>query len=64
MVTVLPLTVATEGVRLVKLTGRPELAVALMVDGASPKLCGGIAPKVIVCGARSTRNAPVAFVTV
>ena len=51
IVTVLPATVQTEVVVEAKLTGRPELAVALTVNGAAPKLTLPSAPKVIVCAA-------------
>jgi hypothetical protein len=48
MVTVVPATVQTAGVVDRKLTGRPELAVAVMVNGAAPKLTAFRAPNVIV----------------
>jgi hypothetical protein len=48
LVTVLPLTVATLVLELVYEMGRPELAVALNVKGATPGLWLGIAPKLIV----------------
>ncbi len=48
MVTVLPLTVATAGLLLVYDTAKPLLAVALRVNGASPKVLAARAPKVMV----------------
>jgi hypothetical protein len=57
-VTVLPLTVHTLVVLEVKVTARPELAVALIAKGAAPMLFDGSAPKVMVC-AVSARTLPV-----
>ena len=49
IVTVLPETVQTEVVFETKVTVRPELAVALTVNGATPKVTLLGALKVIVC---------------
>src|SRR5260370_172402 len=49
MVTVFPDTVQTGSVWLLKLTVSPEDAVALMVNGASPKVWFGIGGKLMVC---------------
>jgi hypothetical protein len=49
IVTVLPATVQTAVVVEVKLTGRPELAVALTGNGAAPNVTLFRTPKVIVC---------------
>jgi hypothetical protein len=43
-----PPVVQTEGVLEEKLTGRPEVAVALNVNGATPKVTGLGVPKEIV----------------
>jgi hypothetical protein len=51
MVTVLPDTVHTEVVVEAKVTANPELAVALMVNGAAPSETLLNAPNVIVCEA-------------
>ncbi len=52
-VAVEPETVQTEGVVEVKLTGRPELAVAVNAIGTDVLIaCAGTAPKVIVWAAR------------
>jgi hypothetical protein len=53
-VTVLPATVQTEVVVEAKLTANPELAVAPIVNGATPKLTLLSAPNVIVCDAAFT----------
>jgi hypothetical protein len=53
IVTVLPLMVAGPEAML-KLTGSAELAVALTVNGASPKVLPPNAPKVMVCACRTT----------
>jgi hypothetical protein len=45
---------------IVKLTGRPELAVALTVS-VVPTVCAGIAPKVIVCACALTLKLCVTF---
>lgn len=55
IVTVFPLSVTTEGVRLVNVTGDPELAVALMANGSSPWVCSAIGSKVIVWVPRMIR---------
>jgi hypothetical protein len=47
MVTVVPATVQTAGVVDKKLTGRPELAVAVSVNGVAPKLTAFRLPNVI-----------------
>ena len=47
-VTVLPLTVQTAGVNEEKLTGRPDVAVAVMVNGRSPIVLLLNAPKAMV----------------
>ncbi|MNX46246.1 hypothetical protein D3C86_767840 [compost metagenome] len=48
MVTILPETVATDGLELVKITGFPEAPpVALSVNAASPNVLSGKAAKVI-----------------
>ena len=47
-VTVLPLTVHTAGVSDEKLTGSPDDAIALTVNGAAPKVLALSAPKLIV----------------
>ena len=49
IVTVLPVTVQTFGVDEVKLTGSPDDAAALMVNGGTPKITLASGPKVIVC---------------
>jgi hypothetical protein len=49
-VTVAPDTVQTFELREAKLTGSPEDAVALTVNGAVPNSRFGSAPNVIVCG--------------
>jgi len=49
MVTVFPVTEATEGSELVKVTTKPEVAVAEMVKGLSFALLPGKALNVIVC---------------
>ena len=54
IVTVFPETVQTEVVVEAKLTGRPELAVALTVKGATPYVTLPTAPNVIVCAAGLT----------
>src|ERR1700733_9377060 len=59
-VTVTPDSVQTGAVVLAKLTGRPELAVALTVNGAAPKLRLLSAPKVIVWGLEPTTKVAVA----
>ena len=48
-VTTLPFTLQTNGVALVNATGRPELAVALTVNGGSPVVRSGSGANVIVC---------------
>ena len=48
IVTVLPLRVHTDEVSDAKLTGRPEVAVALTVNGAAPNVLPGGAPKMMV----------------
>ena len=48
IVTVLPETVHTPVVVELKLTGRPELAVAPTVNGASPKVWFARVPKLMV----------------
>ena len=53
-VTVLPETMQTDGVVDAKLTGRPELAVALTVNGAAPYVTEARAGNVIVCEATVT----------
>jgi hypothetical protein len=54
IVTVLPATAQTAGVVEAKLTARPELAVALIVNGDTPRLTLLSAPKVMVCDAALT----------
>jgi hypothetical protein len=54
IVTVLPETVQTDVVVEAKLTARPELAVAVTVNGAVPELTSLGAPNVIVCVAALT----------
>ena len=54
IVTVFPETVHTVVVVDVKLTAKPELAVALTVNGAAPNVCPGSAAKVMVCVSLST----------
>jgi hypothetical protein len=54
MVTVLPAAVQTAGVVEAKLTARPELAVALTVNGETSRLTLLSAPKVMVCDAGLT----------
>jgi hypothetical protein len=49
---VLPETLQTEGVVLVKLTASPELAVATRVSGV-PTVCVAMVGKVMVCGAKT-----------
>jgi hypothetical protein len=49
-VTVLPLTLHTEGVVVLKLTGRPDLAFADTVNGALDGSFGASGPKLMVCG--------------
>jgi hypothetical protein len=46
-----PPAVQTDGVVVVKVTGSPELAVALTVNGGSPSVLLGSAPKVMVWSA-------------
>jgi hypothetical protein len=48
----LPETLQTVGVALVKLTASPELAVATRVSGV-PTVCVAMLGKVIVCGAKT-----------
>jgi hypothetical protein len=50
LVTVFPATVQTPGGVEAKLTGRPELAVALIGNGGETNKTLLSAPKVIVCG--------------
>ena len=52
-VTCVPLTAQTAGVMETKLTGRLEVAVALIVNGAAPSVWFGSAPKAIVCAVRA-----------
>ena len=54
IVTVLPETVQTEVVVEAKLTARPELAVALTVNGAAPYVTSLSAPNAMVCAAGFT----------
>ena len=54
IVTVLPATVQTEVVVEAKLTARPELAVAVTVNGVTPYATPLSAPKAIVCDAGLT----------
>ena len=54
IVTVLPATVQTDVVVEAKLTASPELAVALTVNGETPKLTLLSAPKLMVCDAALT----------
>ena len=54
IVTVLPATVQTGVVVEAKLTASPELAVAPIVNGATPRPTLLSAPKVIVCDAELT----------
>ena len=56
-VTVFPETVATEGFELAKETDRPELAVALSVNGAASSRTVASAPKLMVCEAGFTTSA-------
>ncbi len=49
IVTVLPLTVATEALSLAKLTGSPEVADALRAKGASEASLAASGAKLIVC---------------
>jgi hypothetical protein len=49
IVTVLPDTVQTDAVVEVKLTGKPELAVAVMANGATPSVTLPNAANVIAC---------------
>jgi hypothetical protein len=51
IVTVLPDTVQTDAVVEVKLTGKPELAVAVIANGATPSVTLLNAANVIVCDA-------------
>ena len=53
IVTVLPAMVQTDVVVEAKLTARPELAVALTVNGETPKLTLLSAPNVMVCDSRA-----------
>src|SRR5579871_1721980 len=55
MVRVDPATVQTDGVPEVKVTGNPEVEVALSVNGGSPNVCGPVGVgNVIVCGVLPT----------
>ena len=54
IVTVFPETVQTDVVFEAKLIASPELAVALIVNGATPKLTLLSAPKVMACNAGLT----------
>jgi hypothetical protein len=54
IVTVLPATVQTAVVLEAKLTAKPELAVALIVNGETPYVTLLSVPKVIVCDAEFT----------
>jgi hypothetical protein len=54
IVTVFPETVQTEAVVEAKLTARPELAVAVAVNGDTPYVASLSAPNVIVCDAALT----------
>jgi hypothetical protein len=54
IVTVLPATVQTAVVLEAKLTAKPELAVAVTVNGDTPYVTLLSAPKVIVCDAEFT----------
>ena len=56
IVTVLPLTLQVPPVRLLKLTAKPELAVALTAKSGSPYVLVPNAPKVIVWLALSIVN--------
>jgi hypothetical protein len=51
MLTTAPATVQTPVVVEAKLTARPELAVAVIVNGEDPKTAPETGPNVIVCGA-------------
>ena len=53
-VTVFAETVQTEGVVEAKMTGKPDEAVALRVNGAEPKVEAGRAEKVMVCASALT----------
>jgi hypothetical protein len=54
MIIVLPLTVATAGAELLKLTGSPLLVVAVRLNGPAFKRLFGKAANVIVCANRFT----------
>ena len=57
----LPENVQTEVVVEAKLTGKPELAVAVMVNGATPCVTLFNGPNTIVCPNTRGRNDPVNF---
>lgn len=59
MVTVVPLTRQTFVVCELKLTVKPEVAVALTVNGAVPNVLGPSAANVIVCGYCAVPERPV-----
>src|SRR5712671_4023615 len=50
-VTIAPATVQTAGVLEARFTARPELAIALIAKGDTPKITSGSGTKVIVCDA-------------
>ena len=52
-VTCVPLTAQTAGVKETKLTGRLEVAVALIVNGAAPSVWFASAPKAMVWAVRA-----------